>query len=64
MSKRFWVFLIAIIVLGLGAGAWVFAQGDSGVPTAGNENFPAPDFPVGLDWLNASQTPHARRFAR
>jgi len=40
MSKRFWVFLIAIIVLGLGAGAWVFAQGDSGVPTAGNENFP------------------------
>ncbi len=55
MSKRFWVFLIAIIVLGLGAGAWVFAQGDSGVPTAGNENFPAPDFPVGLDWLNVSQ---------
>ncbi|MFZ4828684.1 MAG: thioredoxin-like domain-containing protein [Phototrophicaceae bacterium] len=55
MSKRFWVFLTVIIVLGLGAGAWVFAQSDSGVPTAGDENFPAPDFPVGLDWLNVSQ---------
>ena len=55
MSKRFWVLLTIIMVLGLGAGAWVFAQSDGTVPTAGDENFPAPDFPLGLDWLNVSQ---------
>jgi len=51
MRARRWLWLIGLATL-LAGGAAVSAQDAADSPYAGREEYPAPDFPVGLDWLN------------
>lgn len=57
MHTRRWILLLVMLMLALGgAAAAQEEEGDEPVDSryAGSPEFPAPDFPQGLDWLNVS----------